>query len=153
MELPLRNGQVAQVDVEDFDRVKNFPWTVDTEGYVVAWISHDQKLLLHRVVLGADEDQFLDHRFHDKLDNRKSQLRVATKQQNARNRLKVSATTSSRFKGVCWFKPSGRWQARIKIDRVKRLCLGYFEHEEDAARAYNAAAKLHFGEFALLNEV
>lgn len=152
MDLILRNGQVALVDAEDFERVYGLPWTVDAGGYVHAWVG-EERLLLHRVILGAEADQFLDHRFHDKLNNRKRNLRFATKQQNARNRHKIKRPTSSRFKGVCWFKRTGQWQCRITISRVKRQCLGYFSREEDAALAYNRAAKLHFGEFALLNEV
>jgi len=150
MELPLRDGQVAQIDEEDYAKVAGLPWTTDSQGYVHAWVGND-RLLLHRVVLGAEADQFLDHRFHDKLDNRKRNLRFATKQQNARNRLKIRKPTSSRFKGVNWTKDG--WQVRIAVSRSKCLFLGYFSDEITAAKAYNDAALKHFGEFALINEV
>ena len=66
------------------------------------------------------------------------------------NRRKQTGT--SRFKGVCWHKKAGKWQAKIQHNFV-RIRLGLFSSEEDAARAYNRKAKELFGEFAKLNEI
>jgi len=85
------------------------------------------------------------------LDNRKANLRPVTHAQNHQNRRKISGTTS-RYKGVSWYKRRNRWHATIQINR-KTKDLGYFEKEEDAAHAYDEAAKEAVGEFARLNGV
>jgi hypothetical protein len=71
--------------------------------------------------------------------------------QNNANR-KKSVGTSSKFKGVSWYEAGKSWQSQIQVNR-KMIYLGRYTNERDAAIAYNGAAMLHFGEFALLNEV
>ncbi len=83
-----------------------------------------------------------------KLNNRRSNLRSATTQQNARNR-KVRSDNKSGYKGVS--KRRTTFAATISIDKGKRLHLGTFRSAEDAARAYDSAAQKYFGEFARVN--
>jgi hypothetical protein len=103
---------------------------------------------MHRVILGlADGDPTqVDHRNHDGLDNRRSNLRTATPPQNNGNQLKRKGTTS-KYKGVSRYK-GRRWRAAIQ-----RRHLGIFGSEEAAATAYNVAASEVFGEYAHLNVV
>lgn len=104
---------------------------------------------LHRVLLGEPPCE-VDHRNGNGLDNRRSNLRLATHAQNLAN-TRPRIGTSSRFKGVSWFRSKRRWEAYICVERQKRR-LGYFHDEEAAARAYDAAALEAWGEFALTNE-
>jgi len=89
----------------------------------------------------------VDHRNGNGLDNRRANLRPATKSQNGANRL-IAASNKSGFKGVDLKK--GRWRAQIKVVGSK-IHLGYFDLAEEAARAYDMAAIEAFGEFATLN--
>ena len=78
------------------------------------------------------DGRIIDHKDHDKLNNRLDNLRVVTASQNSRNRTK-KANCSSQFRGVSWHKQAGKWQARINGEY-----LGLFEIEEDASKAYEA---------------
>jgi hypothetical protein len=88
----------------------------------------------------------IDHINGIKSDNRIVNLRIASNKQNAGNVGKRIHNTSG-YKGVVWDKAKSKWIANITIDTKVRF-LGRFEDIEDAAEAYRAAAKIHFGEFA-----
>jgi hypothetical protein len=103
---------------------------------------------MHKLITGWPKTDHIDH---DGLNNQRSNLRPATTAQNNHNQ-RPQRNTSSRFKGVTWHKRIGKWQAAIKVADKNRH-LGVFPDEEDAARAYNAAAVEAYGEYAYLNEV
>jgi hypothetical protein len=107
--------------------------------------------MMHRIIAAADDDTCIDHINGDGLDNRRANLRPATRAQNAANR-RPRAGGSSRFKGVHWSKADNRWVARIHSGG-RDITLGRFLGEYDAARAYNRAAVRVYGEFAYLNPV
>lgn len=93
----------------------------------------------------------VDHINRNKLDNRKSNLRIVTRQQNMCN--KGSYINSiSKYKGVSWHKKDQRWYAQIRFNR-QLYFIGSFENEDVAAAAYNHYAKKFFGEYAVLNDV
>ena len=107
-------------------------------------------MYLHRFLMGNPVNLVVDHKNpSNTLDNRRSNLRVATNQQNGQNK-RPQKNTSSRYKGVSWEKHASKWRARIKISGV-RVWLGRRDCEVDAAGLYDAAAIEHFGEFALLS--
>jgi hypothetical protein len=94
----------------------------------------------------------VDHINHDTLDNRRANLRVATRSQNLYKTQKTHGPTTSRHKGVRQIRSTLKWEASIKVDGKQRF-LGTYNLEEDAARAYNAAARELRGEYAFLNDV
>jgi hypothetical protein len=157
-EITLLHGEIALVDNEDAERVRQYRWRMRREdGYVKAR-GPCRHLWLHRFVMGLPNGNPLDvdHRDGNRLDNRKHNLRPATRSQNGANRKPNSGRKTSRFKGVSWYKRDGKWAADIQwrtagIKGGKRL--GYFETEIEAAEAYNKAAQKQWGEFALLNEI
>jgi hypothetical protein len=158
VEVELTKGHWAKVSVEDLGKVIGWPWQYGSSkrgaGYVARHgPSHDKrKILMHRMILGlADDDRRqVDHKNHDPTDNRRTNLRVATQSQNLANQPKRRDSTLQ-FKGV-HHSPPRRWAARIRVNG-KRRHLGMFDTEIAAARAYNAAAKQAWAEYALLNDV
>ena len=143
------------IDAEDYDRLSVFKWHSHSGGYAFRNLSKAGNnsrgvgvVLMHREVIGAVKGQKVDHRNRDKLDNRKDNLRISTTSQNGGNMIK-HADNESLFKGVSRH-PHGGWRARIGFDN-EELALGVFETQEEAARAYDRAARRLFKEFARTN--
>jgi len=151
-ELVLSSGERVLVDNEDFDFLNRWKWGLTDKGYVNRTIYKNgmwTKLYLHSLLLEPVDGFEVDHRNGDKLDNRKRNLRYATASQNHANS-KVYKNSMFGLKGVGLHR--GMIRAYIQVDG-KAKHLGYFETIEEAALAYNAAAKAAFGEFARLNVV
>lgn len=150
------SGMFAKCDWEDWPRVMGYWWRLSTERgstrYAQAHDSHDtlkrKRVAMHRLILSARDGDVVDHINGDGLDNRRSNLRIVTIQQNAFNQKHHGG--SSRHKGVSYRADSGTWRAYITKDG-KRRYLGTFASEDDAARAYNNEAERLFGEHAKLN--
>jgi hypothetical protein len=104
------------------------------------------ELALGRKLLRSEH---IDHINGDGLNNKLNNLRICARQENARNITK-RATASSRYKGVTFYKRDGNWQAKTMVN-YKTIHLGYFNIEEEAAKAYDLFAIQNFGEFAKLN--
>jgi hypothetical protein len=97
----------------------------------------------------APKGLVVDHIDHDGLNNRKSNLRIATAAENRRHCRKVKGG-SSKYKGVYRHKGANKWSAKIGING-RCIFLGYFDNEIEAAKAYDKAAKEHHKEFAVFN--
>jgi hypothetical protein len=152
--VPLGNsGKKAIIDIEDKERIEKHSWSLDSHGYPYRRTSEGM-LYLHSVILGAIGEGLLpDHRNRNPLDNRSRNLRIVTRGENAVNSPKPSnASATSKYKGVSRDADRKKWVASICCDD-KRINLGRFEKEDDAARAYNAAAYKYFGEAAFQNDV
>lgn len=147
-EIPLTQGYVALVDDEDYERLSMFPWHISSRGYAVRNSRGSGKELMHRALMGNPTGREIDHINRNRLDNQKSNLRLSTHRENCCNQEGRSIT--SQYKGVCWVKRCNKWQAQINVNK-KTIFLGLFEHDIDAARAYDKAAKQHQGVFAYLN--
>ncbi len=152
--IPLSQGYAAIVDTADYDRVASHLWSVlktTRANYACRGFRKDGRqvmALMHREIMAAPDDMQVDHRNHNGLDNRRTNLRICTNQQNIMNPRRRAG--SSRFKGVSLNKRLSKWSAQIMVDGRKKH-LGFFLEEMDAATAYDAAAKIHYGDFANLN--
>jgi hypothetical protein len=137
------------VDQEDEALISQFSWSLHSKGYAVAY-KDGKQILMHRLVMGVlDKPEIeVDHRFHQRLDNRRSKLRACTHSENRRNARKLKPTAHSRFKGI--YNDQGRWHTQIFQDsKVKNL--GRYPNEITAAKIYDSRALQVFGSFAFLN--
>lgn len=150
-QIPLTQGYVALVDDEDFDKVSAYSWSVHFANsgtlYAQARVPRIQGIVvcMHRLILLDKPGYEVDHKDRDGLNNQKSNLRYATHAQNVANS-KFFSSGDSKFRGVHFH--AGKWQARIGEERRS---LGHYLSEEEAARVYDKAALVRYGEFARLN--
>lgn len=155
-EIPLRCGRVALVDDEDYAALCIYKWRANECGYVVRTVRNSGRstpMRMHRQILSLAPGVPADHINGNRLDNRRSNLRLCTWRQNAMNRGKRrwrrGIPAQSQFIGVTRGH-GGRWRACIKRDG-RQAYLGSFAEEIEAARAHDAAARELHGEFARLN--
>jgi hypothetical protein len=150
--IKLTRGKYAIVDPEDYEKLVKYNWFAVKERHTfyVQRNKNGKSEKMHRVIMNPPLDLLVDHENHNGLDNRKANLRIATHAENSRNKKKQSSKTSSRYKGVYLAKWANKWRAAI-YHNGKCIQLGYFDSEEEAAKAYDKAARLLFGKFASLN--
>jgi hypothetical protein len=165
IEIKLTQGKIAQVD-DEFEFLDQYKWYARKERYAKSnqyyavraiYLNGMQSIIrMHRVVMEHElsrpllKTEQIDHINHDGLRNTLDNLRVVTHQQNIMNNRKQNTNATSQFKGVRWCEDIAKWRTRIQKDK-KRIHVGYFITEEDAAHAYDTAAKLYFGKYAKLN--
>lgn len=152
--IPLRNrkGDVrawVKVDDEDFDYLNQYRWCLCNKyAFRKQTINgKERNIYMHTELMGFPEKLDVDHIDGDKLNNQRSNLRIATRSQNNGNRGSHKGS-SSKYRGVSYEKQTGKWVAQISSKKI-----GRFVSEEDAALAYNEAAIKYFGEFAYLNVI
>jgi hypothetical protein len=149
-ELADAKHRYAIIDPEDYGKVAIDEWQLyknKNNNCYAARLDSSNIVYMHRVIMNAPAGKIVDHQNREGLDNRKSNLRLATRSQNNCNRKQKKGT--SKYRGVCCIKPK-KWRAYISFNGIYKH-LGYFENEEDAARAYDKAAKELHREFAVLN--
>ena len=138
-------------DLEDYDKIKDFSWKENSNGYAVAF-RNNKYILMHRLVTNiTDPKTHIDHRYHNNLDNRKSQLRITTCKNNTRNE-KLAKNNTSGVTGVSWEKESNKWHSYIWVNG-KTIHLGRFKEKEDAIKARKQAEDKYFGEFSYDNSM
>lgn len=155
--IPLSKGYSAVIDTADYERVSKFVWSADVryrkDGTIknVYAVRADAPRRLHRFLAGVDDPKVqVDHQDHDGLNNRRLNLRVCENVGNSRNARKNYSRRSSEYKGVSWCEDRSMWVASIEVSG-RKIHLGYFTPECNAALAYDKAARRHFGEFAVTN--
>ena len=140
-------GEEFYFDLEDYDRIKDYCWRISKDGYVITIGG----ISLHTVVMNTSNIQKVDHKQHNKIDNRKNQLRICTIQKNNMNKT-IAKNNTSGVTGVGWDKKGNKWIARIKINK-KLLYLGSFVNFDDAVEARKEAEEKYFGEYSYDNSM
>lgn len=162
IELTLSQGQTSLIDDCDIE-LADLKWSAKWDGkqsfYAVRNTLHitgRKQTYQHRAIMERilnrqlSSNEYVDHKNHNTLDNRRENLRLTVGGQNRANST-TSKNNTSGYKGVTWSKKDNRWKAQIKVN-YKNKNLGSYLTAEDAAIAYNKAAVENFGEFALLNK-
>jgi hypothetical protein len=148
--IPLTQGKVTIVDDEDYEWLSQFKWRFNIRGYATRYITRPRKveLKMHREIMHTPEGKETDHINGDGLDNRKINLRNCSHAENMHNCRKYKTNTSG-YKGVSFRADKKRWIACIKVGNKKKQ----FSRatREEAAQAYDMAARIYYGEFALTN--
>lgn len=151
-EISLTQGKVAIVDDDMYDELNKFKWFVNSCGYAARKVKVGLKqrtVLMHRVIANTPDGFDTDHRNGNGLINTRDNLRTCTNSENQYNKSKYANNTSG-FKGVSWHKSTCKWQSNIQC-RNKQIYIGLYDTAEEAARAYDSAAKELHGGFARLN--
>jgi hypothetical protein len=161
IEIPLTQGKLAMIDDTDFDLISQYKyWQAECRPGSNNWYATTQpykdgkqvRIWMHRLILGLDRDdkRKTDHKDGNGLNNQRYNLRICTDAENQHNK---RIQKGRRFKGVKTRTDAYRrkpYSAVIVVNN-KPISLGDFEAEEIAARVYDVAALVHFGEFARLN--
>lgn len=142
-------------DLEDYDKVRMFTW-VSYNGYITTnnfiLCNYPKTMKLHRLVMNeTDSGTLIDHINHDKLDNRKSNLRGVTYSQNAMNHV-IGKNNNTGVSGVQYLKPQNKWMARIRAN-YRNISLGNYDSKEDAILARKEAEEKYFGEYSYDNSM
>jgi hypothetical protein len=148
--VPLTKGLFALVDTADRERVSRYTWCASGTGKrMYAYRNdHGRTVAMHRFLTNCPKGMVVDHIDGNGLNNRQSNLRVCTQQQNLYNSRPKGK--SSKYKGVCRDKAKNKWVVHIWYNR-RNIFVGRFDDEIEAARAYDRKAYEFFGEYAYLN--
>lgn len=157
--IPLTQGKFAIVNDEDYDLASRFRWgllSCKNSDYAhcnmyMGIVGNKQKycgMLLHDLIMRPPKGKEVDHKNHNGLDCCKSNLRICNRSQNLANKRKFNG--SSQYKGVYLCKQTNKWRAEIRV-YGKRIRMGRFADETEAAHAYDRVAIKYFGEFACTN--
>lgn len=140
------------IDIEDIGKVNKYKWSLSGNGYV---INHKLGYLHHLIIGFPQKGHEVDHISRNILDNRKENLRFATRGQsnaNSHQKSKCGKPTSSAYKGVYRDKSREKWCCEITKSK-KKLHVGRFDTEIEAAKQYDIEAIRLFGRFALTNKM
>lgn len=155
-EIIISDGSSVIVDDEDYERLSEWKWSANGNGYAVRNERYEpkkyRKQYLHRAVMNAKPGEIVDHINGNPLDNRKENLRICDFRGNAQNSRGKTDRMYSKYKGVTFDKRRSKYVAQIGVDG-KNVGLGGFTNEVEAAIAYNSAAIEYYGEFAKINEI
>lgn len=171
-EIKLTQGKVTLVDDEDYEELNAFKWCARKDTKNGSYYAERALVLelhpkfktkcikMHRCIMEEENPKIhIDHKDGNTLNNTRQNLRVATPTQNGANRTKGSKSNTSGFRGVSFKKsseenktgrtssvPRKQWVAQVNANG-KRVTIGYFETPEEAAQAFDNAAKKYYGEF------
>ncbi len=151
VDIPLSGGTAfAIIDADDYEALSHCKWGLGTCGYARRTVrveGRKQVELMHRVILSAQVGQEVDHINRNPLDNRRANLRLATRAENNANR----PTTKNKRGGVKYKGVYKNSKGMTFSVRFKNKHIANFSSPEDAAKCYDKLAVAEFGEFAKLN--
>ena len=134
------------IDLEDYNKIKSYCWYSNGSGYICAYNNVTKKeIIMHRLIMNANNKLQVDHINHNKKDNRKNNLRLVTRQQNAMNHVIPNNNTSG-CTGVHFEKDRKIWRAYITLNGQRKY-LGRFKNKQDAINARKNAEVKYFGEY------
>lgn len=148
----LDDGTEFYFDLDDYDKIKDIKWKKDKDGYIVSNVyNKDTKktfgIKIHRLIMDCPDGKYVDHKENErKYDNRKSNLRECTLQENNMHRKKAKNNTSG-VTGVYWHSCINKWSAFIYY-KGKRIDLGSYTDFEQAKKKRLDAEKKYYGEFS-----
>src|SRR5690606_9742185 len=152
-EIILNNGDRTIVDAADYDWLNQWKWSARKGSHTTYVQRRNPETksteYMHRLIMGAEKGQEVDHIDRNGLNNTRANLRLATSSQNKINQ-RLRRVNTSGYRGVYWHRRGKKWAAQIWVDKEVRY-LGLFVGKEEAAKAYDAAAKQYHGEYAQLN--
>ena len=153
MEYIAKNKNISKkglIDYVDSDLIEQ-PVNLHSDGYARKGSIKIHRIIMERIIKSKiPKNKVVDHINRNRLDNRRSNLRLCSISENSRNVGKFKGT--SKFKGVSWKKSKNKWCCQIKVNgNVKHL--GLFDNEIDAGKRYNEEALLLHGDFASLNKI
>lgn len=134
------------IDTVDLALVAGFPgtwygmWSKDSQTFYVIGRYGGKGVLLHRLLTGEEQGQEVDHLHHYGLDNRRSQIKVCGRSENASNRLGPNSNNKSGYIGVYWHAKSGKWRAQVSAGGKRRDVHGAFATAEEASAARSLLA-------------
>lgn len=131
--IPLTQGKFALIDDEDYKLISKYKWHYHS-GYAARTL---KTIRMHRVILNAKPEEEIDHINRNTLDNRRQNLRIASKSQNAHNK-GVRKDNTSGQKGVHYNKDKKLWISRIQVEN-KRYYIGNYKTKDEAIMAYRKA--------------
>lgn len=140
-----QNGDIFYFDKEDYDKIKNFTWSKNSNGYIRTRFKGKQ-LYFHRFILNPEDKDEVDHIYHNKHDNRKVNLRIVARSQNEINKLPTKSNNSG-VRGVYYDKTRNKWAVQITKDG-KTHSLGRFKNKNDAIDTRIKKEIELFGEFS-----
>jgi hypothetical protein len=153
-QIELTQGKTAIVSAEDFEYINQWKWSYDGHNHCAVrseTIKKDGKyrsksILMHKLIMETPSGMNTDHINGDRLDNRKSNLRICTHKENQRN-MKMHKDNTSGYKGVSRSR-EGRW-----VVKIGNKYIATFKDIVEAAKRYNVEAKARYGEYAKLNNI
>jgi hypothetical protein len=140
--IPLRNRagvivEYALVDEDDYEKVNKYKWYLNTGGYAEGKVDKKLIRLHHYILKKPDKGKVIDHINQDRLNDTKNNVREVSRSENNHNVTKnTNIDLTSKYKGVSWSKNENKWVSTCSIEK-KKINLGYFESEEEAAKAYD----------------
>ena len=129
-------------DLDDYDKIKNYYWTINNNGYVITGGANNPNILMHRLILDVSNKYEVDHINHDTNDNRKENLRIVTRSQNQMN-VSLKSNNTSGVTGVYFDNNHNCW-----VSKIQNNILVYFHNFDEAVKIRKEAEKIYFGEYS-----